>query len=109
MCWFISQIKLKKELKETVENYKDLEDKYLKLRKKYLEILDKYDSYDDEIMKHKELVEEISKELAYKTELLAEYHLKFGQECLEIIEKKRSRIRNKKQIPKNEDDEGVEL
>lgn len=85
-----------KKLKEMQEIYNSLEKQYLELRKEHwalLKEIDEIEKQDDKIEQLKEIIEKLSKELAYKTELLTEYHLKFGAECAELIEKKRSRIK----------------
>ena len=95
---------------ELLEELKIIKEEYFKIRRENLSLLDKLDDMEIEKEQQAELIEKIVKELAYKNELLAEYHLKFGQECLEIIEKKRSRIRKRKAKNKmGNDDEGVEL
>ncbi|MGV3152909.1 hypothetical protein [Sarcina ventriculi] len=95
---------------ELLEELKIIKEEYFKIRRENLSLVDKLDDMEIEKEQRDELIEKTMKELAYKTELLAEYHLKFGQECLEIIEKKRSRIRKRKAKNKmGNDDEGVEL
>lgn len=95
---------------ELLEELKIIKEEYFKIRRENLSLLDKLDDMEIEKEQRDELIEKTMKELAYKTELLTEYHLKFGQECLEIIEKKRSRIRKRKAKNKmGNDDEGVEL
>lgn len=103
-----------KELKEAKELFEDLKNQYLKLRKEHWELLaelERIEKQDDKIEELQEIINKLSKELAWKTELVTEYHLRFGDECLEIIEKKRSRIkkRTQRQRHNNEFDEGVEL
>lgn len=97
---------------ELLEELEIIKEQYFKTRRENLSLLDKLDDMEIEKEKEAELTEKIVRELAYKTELLAEYHLKFGEECLEIIEKKRSRIRQKNSKNKRDngfDDEGVEI
>lgn len=101
-----------KELKETKKLLEDLKEQYLKLRKEHFELLgelDEINRQDDKIEALENIIEKLSKEIAYKTELLTEYHLKFGDECLEIIEKKRSRIKKRTSKKGNKNDEEVEL
>ena len=96
-----------KNYNELIEELESIKDEYFKCRKEKFALLDKIDEMEIKQEQLTQLIEKISKELSYKTELLAEYHLKFGEECLEIVEKKRSRI--KKRRFRNNDDEGVEL
>ena len=101
-----------KELKETKELLKDLQQQYLKLRKEYWELLrelDEIERQDDKIEELERIIEKLSRELAYKTELLTDYHLRFGDECFQIIEKKRSRIKKRTSKKGSENDEGEEL
>ncbi|ELC8349349.1 hypothetical protein QYB82_000141 [Clostridium perfringens] len=83
--------------------YKDLEEQYLNLRKKYWELQEKYQEFDDIEDEYKDTIEKLAKELAYKTELLTLYHLKFGEDCIEIMERRYSRKK------KNDDAEVIEL
>ena len=80
--------------------YMDFKEMYFKLRKEQWSLIDKIEQQD-------ELIEKLSKELAEKTELLAEYHLRFGEECLDIIKNKRLRIKKRTQI--DDDDLEVEI
>lgn len=93
---------------ELLEELEIIKEEYFKTRRDNLSLLDKLDDMEIEKEQQAELIEKIVKELAYKNELLAEYHLKFGQECLEIIEKKRSRIRKRKNRNKIYDDNNDE-
>lgn len=90
-------------LEETLKVYKDLEEQYLKLRKEYLELQEKHEKFDTIEDDYKDTIDKLARELAYKTELLTLYHLKFGNECAELIEK---RCFNKS---KNDSTEGIEL
>lgn len=101
-----------KELRELQEMFDDLKNQYLKLRKEHFELLKEFDEIerqDEKIEGLERIIEKLSKELLWKTGLLTEYHLRFGEECAEIIEKKRSR-KNKRAFKKgSESEEGVEL
>lgn len=99
-------------LQKSKQAYKDLEEQYLKLRKEHWDLLkmfDEIEKQDDKIEELKDTIENLSKELAYKTELLGEYHLKFGEECYQHIVEKRSRIKKRTSKNDSENDEGVEL
>lgn len=90
-------------LEETAKSYKDLEEQYLKLRKEHLELQDKHEKFDIIEDSYKDTIDKLAKDLAYKTELLTLYHIKFGEECAAIIEKRCSKKY------KNDDSEEVEL
>ncbi|MBO3314524.1 hypothetical protein [Clostridium perfringens] len=90
-------------LDENKRIYKELEEQYLKLRKEHCELLKKYEDFEIIEDEYKDTIEKLVKELSYKTELLSAYHLKFGEECAALIEKKCSKKN------KNNNDEGVEL
>lgn len=95
-----------KELRETKELFENLKEQYLKLRKEHYEVLSELDEIkrqDEKIEALEGIIEKISKELDWKTQLVTEYHLRFGEECAEIIEKKRSTI-NKRTSKKHSDD-----
>lgn len=101
-----------KDLKEAKELFEDLQKQYLKLRKEHWELiaeLERIERQDEKIETLERTIEKLSKELAWKTELVTEYHLRFGEECAEIIEKKRSRIKKRTSKKGTENDEGVEL
>lgn len=101
-----------KKIKEVQELFNRLQEQYLKLRREHLDLLkmfDEIEKQDDKIEELKDTIENLSKELAYKTELLGEYHLKFGEECYQHIIEKRSRIKKRTLKNDSEDDEGVEL
>lgn len=90
-------------LQEATKAYKDLEEQYLMLRREHLELQEKHENFDIIEDSYKDTIDKLAKELAYKTELLTLYHLKFGEECAEVIEKRYSKK------SKNDDSKGVEL
>lgn len=67
--------------------FNNLKENYLKLRKEHWELKDKYEEIE-------ELVKKLIKEIRYKTELINEYHLEFGEEILVLFEKKRAKVNN---------------
>lgn len=99
-----------KERNKDKELLEDLKKQYLQLRKKYWELsaeLDKIERQDEKIESLEWIVAKLSKELEYKTWLATQYHLKFGEECAEIIEKKHLRKRTYRNGSEN--DERIEL
>lgn len=85
-------------------------EKYLKLRKEFWELLEKFDKLVEKIKELKEkqennneLIEKLSKELAEKTRLLNQYHLDYGDEILEKIEKKTTKAK------KNNDTDSIDI
>ena len=105
MFWW----KEKNKDKELLEDFKK---QYFQLRNEYWGLiaeLDKIERQDEKIESLEWIIGKLSKELEWKTELLTEYHLRFGEECAEIIKNKR--LRNNKRISKkgSENCEGVEL
>ena len=88
-------------LEKSEREYKDLEKQYLNLRKEHWELIKKYEEFDIAEEGYKDIIENLVKELSYKTELLSLYHLKFGEECAEMLDKRCKR--------KNDNSEGIEL
>lgn len=100
-----------KKLKELEELFNTLQEQYLKLRREHwalIKELDELERQDDKIKELQEIIENLSKELEYKTWLVTQYILKYP-DYMEKLEKKRSRNNKRTLKEGNENDEGVEL
>lgn len=103
----------RKKFKKLQKLYDSLDKDYLKLHRDYWDLVKELDSLQNQdkdlkIFDSELTIKKLSKELIECKQLLTQYHLHFGDECLEMFQKKCSTI-NKRTLINTDNDEGIDL
>lgn len=101
----------RKKFRKLQELYNSLNQDYLKLRRDYWSLAEELENLQNQdkdlkILDLELTIKKLSKELINCKKMLTQYHLHFGDECLELFQKKSSKI-NKRTSTNIDDDEGL--